>query len=554
MNYIEKLQEIGINITTTGRTICPECSSERKKSNDKCLSVTFKEDGIAYHCFNCNFSGVVPYEERTRVRQIKSYTRPEKAVTKKSDLELIQYVKTRGISEDTIRKYDVQLSQNGNIVFNYYKHGELVNKKARDFAKTKFLQDKNTEQVFYGMDLIEDTNELVIVEGEFDVLAFEEGGIKAVSIPNGGNDGKLECIENCWGWLKQFETFILAVDNDVVGKILEENLVKRLGKAKCKTVDFSVYSKEDGSKVKDANDLLLVDKNALKDLIANAKFIPIDCVVTFGAVRKQILDFYHNGYSTGYSTGWKSIDKIFKIQTGRLMITTGMPTRGKSFWSDNLLFNLTKQYGWRHLILSLENNIENHFTRFASMLTEKGFKKKDHKGYFDNYISEKEVNQAIDYFDEYIYRLEIDRLWTVDDIIQEAEILVKRFGIKTLTIDPYNRLANDFKDREDRYVGQILSKLSMFAKTADIFINFIAHPKKMKERDSIPNAYDISGSADWYNMADYLLVIHRERKEGKLENRPKIIIQKVKDFCLGDPSGGTVEMNYNVVKFKIEDL
>ena len=172
--------------------------------------MSFLDEGVKYHCFNCNFSGVVPYEERQKVRQIKSYTRPQQAITKEADNELVDYAKSRGISEDTIRKYNVQLSQNGNIVFNYYKYGELVNKKARDFKKTLFLQDKNAEQVFYGMDLVEDTKELIIVEGEWDSLAFAEAGIQAVSVPNGGNDSKLECIENCWGWLKQFETFILA--------------------------------------------------------------------------------------------------------------------------------------------------------------------------------------------------------------------------------------------------------------------------------------------------------------------------------------------------------
>jgi hypothetical protein len=64
--------------------------------------------------------------------------------------------------------------------------------------------------------------------------------------------------------------------------------------------------------------------------------------------------------------------------------------------------------------------------------------------------------------------------------------------------------------------------------------------------------YSISGSSDWYNMADYGLIIHRERLEnGELENKPKVIISKIKDFSLGDPSGGEISLLFK--NHKLQD-
>lgn len=125
-------------------------------------------------------------------------------------------------------------------------------------------------------------------------------------------------------------------------------------------------------------------------------------------------------------------------------------------------------------------------------------------------------------------------------------MMVKRHGIKTLVIDPYNRLKNEFKDREDKYIGQILSKLCMLCKKLGILIVFVAHPKKPDD-DEAPTMYAISGSGDWYNMADYGIIVHRERDEEskELKNEPQIIVAKIKNFSLGNPSGGVVTLKYN---------
>ena len=85
----------------------------------------------------------------------------------------------------------------------------------------------------------------------------------------------------------------------------------------------------------------------------------------------------------------------------------------------------------------------------------------------------------------------------------------------------------------------------MLAKRLNILVIFVAHPKK-PDGEKMPNMYSISGSGDWYNMADYGIIIHRDRDEkGNLSNTPTIFIEKVKNFFLGSPSGGSITLRYD---------
>lgn len=536
MEYLAKLRELGITADKSGKYTCPKCSAQRKNKTDKCLSVTYGQEAVLFKCHNCDFSGSVFY--RSKYEYKKHYKKPEMPKLKDDKQAIYDYFAKRGISKEIVDRYQVGINDKKEIIFPYFKNNELVNLKYRTNlgnGKKTFRQESDTEKTFWGMDLVKNNKQVVICEGEVDVLSLAEVGIEAVSVPQGASENKLECIDNCWDWLNQFESYILAVDNDEPGDKLKANLLKRLDKYKCKVVNFAQF--------KDANEVLISNTEDLIKIIFNAEYIKPDGVINFYDCVDDIVLFKQQGFTKGYSTGWESIDKYFTIKTGYLMIVTGYPSRGKSYFIDNLDYNLSKNYGIKHLIASFENTNANHFARFASMHNEKPFINLDNEEFSNTY----------DFIANNFYRLDIDRQWSIDEIIEATEQAVRKYGIKTLTIDPYNRLSNDFKDREDKYIGSILSKLSMTAKKLDILIKFIAHPKK-PDGEKKPSMYSISGSPDWYNMADYGIIVHRERGEdGKLINMPEITIAKVKDFNIGDPSGGEVELEYIPSRYKLFD-
>ena len=532
MNYRHELQRLGITLDSSGKQTCPECSNSRHDKSDKCLSVTYGQEGVLYNCHHCGWHGVVFYNTYKTADKSKVYTRPSKPNKSSNDLWLYSYFSNRKISAGILKKYYISANENNEIQSPYYKNGELVNIKYRtnlDNGKKTFRQEKDAEKTFYGMDLVDKTKPLIIVEGEMDVLALAEQGIYAVSVPQGGSDKKLECIENCFDFIDQFDGYIIAVDNDTVGDTLKNNLLSRLNKDKCSIVNWGKY--------KDANEALIAGEN-LQEFIDKASLINPDGVVSYIDKFDSIYKSIFEEDKEFYSTGWRKLDRLVKIRLGYLMVVTGYPSRGKSTFVNNLLINLTKKYGFKHLIASFESTPESSYIELLEMYKQKPLSILK--------LNKEEIFDDFETISEHFIRLDTGRQWTIDEIVDKTEMMVKRHGIQTLVIDPYNRLKNEFKDREDKYIGQILSKLCMLSKKLGILIIFVAHPKKPDD-DEAPTMYAISGSGDWYNMADYGIIVHRERDENtkELKNEPQIIVAKIKNFSLGNPSGGVATLEYN---------
>lgn len=541
MEYREKLVQLGITLNKTGKQLCPRCSASRKNKTDKCLSVTFSDDAVLYKCHNCEWSGVVYY--RDKYEKKRDFKRPAVPVVSKNKQALYDYFQKRGISGQTLDKYKVSINDKKQIIFPYFKNGELVNVKYRTNlgnGKKTFTQEADTEKTLFGMDEVPaDVQTLIWVEGECDVLAFAQQGIfNVVSIPQGASENKLECIENCFEFIEKFDSHIIAVDNDRAGDKLKSNLLNRLGKSKCKVVNWRQY--------KDANEAL-IGGESLQSYIEEAQFLNPDGIVNFYDAFDDVYRFNYESDQNYYATGWYALDEILYLKTGYLMIVTGYPSRGKTTFVDNMLVNLSERYGLKHLIASFESITASHYNTLLEMHCKRPLYELKQE---DLILNQDNFSFVADHF----YRFNVDRIWTVDEICERAELAVKRYGVKTLVIDPYNRLNNNYTEREDKYIGSILSKLSMLAKKLDILVIFVAHPKKPDD-EKMPTMYSISGSGDWYNMADYGIIVHRERDQytKKLGNAPQVCVAKVKNFVLGNPSGGTITLHYNSRKRILEN-
>ena len=541
-DYRSKLLDLGITATRDGKYFCPRCHQERTNKSDKSLSIKFEYDRVLYKCHHCGWTGVVFMEERSNFIPKKTYRKPEPPSERDTKENLYKYFEKRHIPKDVVDYYGVGINDKKEMIFKYTRDGELVNIKYRTNlgnGKKSFRQEKDTESILFGMDQVTQREYIILTEGEIDVLSWMAVGLEAVSVPNGACEKNLTWLENCYDWLKNFETYYICGDNDEAGQKMVENLSNRLDKTRIKLIRFN-QPKDD------VNTVLCRDKDELIDIFSNARYLDIPGITCFSANEDSILDYFNNGYKNGASTGWWNLDQLFTIKKGYLMIVTGYPSRGKSYFTDNLLFNLSKKDGWKHLVCSFENTLENHFARFASFFLGKKFNKFE--------MNEDEVKKAIRFFNDKIYRIELDRMWDIDNLIEQLEYAVRRFGVDTFTIDPYNRLDRPNTDREDKYIGEMLAKLTMAAKRLNVLIIFVAHPKKPQEKGKAPTMYDISGSADWYNMADYGIIIHRERKDdGSLENNLRVIVEKVKDFQLGNPAGVEVHLIFNRNNYRLEE-
>ena len=243
----------------------------------------------------------------------------------------------------------------------------------------------------------------------------------------------------------------------------------------------------------------------------------------------------------------RSIDSIGVVDTYDLEVQDThnylasnvlLSNSGKSEFIDEIAECLNMRYGWRFAYFSPENApLAYHASKLIEKFTGKKFSKES--------LKYGEYKQVKEHLETNFYFISPADNFRVDTILEKAKFLVRRKGIKALVIDPYNRLESQQGNRnETQYISELLDKLTNFAQINDILVVLMAHPTKQpKNRDGIieaPTLYDISGSANFYNKADFGIVVHRNR----LENYVEVHVQKVKFRHLGEV--GMCKFKYNL--------
>jgi len=535
------------------REVCHNCSHDRKKKNEKCLAIN-GETG-AYVCHHCGDSGILNTHKTYTKKEKVQYNRPTLSNTTDLSDETLQWFSTRGITQDVIkrnkitqkREYMPQVSKERQVIcFNYYREGELINVKYRDGEKN-FKQVKNAEKIFYGVDDINDCSEVLIVEGEMDKLAMEVAGyINCVSVPDGApNPGtknfnnKFSYLDNCWEYFEDKERIYLCTDNDVNGRVLLEEISRRLGRERCFIVRLP-----DG--VKDANEMLLKKGPiGISQAISNAEPYPVDGVFTVHSEKEYMIDVFNNGKKKGLTTGYSVLNNHYTLRTSELDVWTGIPGSGKTMMALQIMLNASVMYGWKWGVFSPENYpIGDLFDTLAEM-------------YIGN-TSDLDVGDrmnihdyetAINFLHEHFFAIYPEDDFSLDNILSKFKHLVMRYGIKGCLLDPFNQLDHNFKGKDETtYIGECLTKIRRFEQVNDLKFIIIAHPRKM-DRDERggykqPTAYDISGSQNWFNKADNVICIHRNDSMDISNTSVKFTVQKVKfQKLVGVP--GEEELKYD---------
>lgn len=520
---------------------CPECSLDRKHKKAKSFSWnTNKNTG---YCQNCQVSFVPEKEKRE-----KEYKLPEwKNITELSDGALSWFT-GRGISQETIKSMRVYTSTSFMpqvekevrvICYPYFRGDVLVNVKYRDIDKN-FRLESGAELIYWNHDCILTNESVVIVEGEMDLLACFEAGVKnVISVPNGASKGSaMDYIDNSIELFDKVKKVILCVDQDGPGLTLRNELSRRYGIERCYIVNLQ--------DCKDANEYLLkYSGHELHNRINEAEPIPMSGIVSLKEIYADCRSLYLDGMKPGLKIGISEIDALVTWETKRLLIVTGIPTHGKSEAVDEIVTRLNVMHGWKAGYFSPENfPIKYHVRKFISRVSGKECSPQK--------LESEEFDFTYDYIEENIHFIYPEESHTIESILDRALFLVKRYGIKIFIIDPWNKIEHrrERGESETEYIGRVLDMLQVFAQKHDILMVLVAHPTKMKKDDRdqfiMPSMYDISGSSNFYAKADYGLIVYRDFNLGVVVwNFPK-----VKFKHLGD--GGQSILKYNWINGRYE--
>jgi len=530
---------------------CPTCQSEKQRKGDTSIQINHAEGfGKCFRCESLTFR-----EDESKEVKNKQYKLPVQTWKNHTELSdnLVKHIEsTRKINQHTLNAMNIteemfyqpkKGKEVNNLVFNYFEKDVLVNKKYRDSQKN-FTQSSGTRSIFYNINASIGENEVWITEGEFDVMALHQIGIKnAISVPNGANDNDDYWI-NSKEYLRDVKKFIIAVDMDEKGKSLRDKISQRLGRYRCEFVEW---------KGKDANDDLI--SGDLRESVKGRTRFPVSGTFSVSDLKSGILDLYDNGLPDtlkpkGYY--FREFRDCFSMMRGQLTVGTGIPSHGKSNFTDWLVLNLIKDHDMKGSWFSPEHSpMKLYHTNLMEKVVGRNFWKDTQttqgvapritKPEIDAY--EKWANEKI-----YLTGAEGSTLPTWDWILEKFKEQMISYGIDIFVIDAFNKVILPKGNKIDM-INEVLTKLTHFAQSNNVLIILVAHPTKMYKNDEgiydVPDLYSVSGSADFRNQTHNGFTIYRswEDQEKGIEEGTTFYNMKTK-YNFQGKIGSAVDFNY----------
>ena len=498
---------------------CPICD---KGKNDTALSVNISE-GKAI-CHRCESVSIRDKKEDEVInydlppQQWQNYTNISDKVVKWFRDE--RKISQRTLIECKITEQKIYFPQKQKelnaICFNYFDDDVLVSTKFRSGDKD-FTQSANTKKIFYGINDIKYSDEIIIVEGEIDKLSFWEADIKnVISVPNGAND--LDLFKD--NPIFDNKKIVIAVDTDKNGVKLEEGIIEIFGESNCYKIQFP-------DDCKDANDVLqkynhLKLSHTYESKVKYSVLKIKDYVFDMRIVNSQMNDFLDGKIKKGFKSGIEVLDNHFVFKKNEFYVLTGKKGSGKTTINQAL-----------QIIGSVSNNL---IWVVAFQENDKWAMKLNYMNYLlgdyakDVKTQDPEKYQIVsDWVDKHFYFLKVESIKEALDVTKTMieDLNIDVYGV---LLDPINSFKSGFKDSGNGYAdgkNDALELLNFTLKTCSVFLN--QHPTISAQRqDGAVSSYQ--GEGGWFlNKASFIYVINRDK--GSSDN--ELIVESVRNMHTG---------------------
>lgn len=455
----------------------------------------------------------------------------------------IEYMLSRGISEETTRKYEitVQKEHENILVFPFF--DEKSNLQFIKYRKTDFdkLKDKNKEwcesnckPILFGMKQCNDKfDRLVITEGQIDSMSVASSGIEnAVSVPTGAKG--FTWFPNCWDWITKFKEIVVFGDFENGHMSLLDEIKMRL-KCIIKAVRFDDYKG-----CKDANEILQkYGIESVKHAVENAEILPMAHVIKASSVKKVDINAIEK-----CPTGIDSIDKTLcgGLPFGSLILVAGKRGDGKSTFANGLICSAINT-GYNSMVYSGELTNEHVVSWIDMQLAGPQHAIAEQNSFYETYyrIGDDIKKQLSNWYDDSLYLYDANstkRKTEKIDLVNIIDEATSRYGIRVVLIDNLmTAITLDPEHNSNKYDKQadFANDLAELARTKNLIIILVAHRRKTMfattdENDEVSGASEISNAASVvinYNRGkgteeepfpeeDRLVTISKNRLTGKL--------------------------------------
>lgn len=447
----------------------------------------------------------------------------------------------RGIAEYFMEQAGYRVAYNPSTrepmayCFPRYREGKLVAYKIKDLQTGSYYAvGDGKDHDLQGME-VEGGNKLVIVvEGELDaaaarqMLAAKGKSYTVVSLPNGAQS---KITESNFLYLSQFETIMLATDQDTPGTDAANRLCEMFEVSKCKRVTFSE---------KDANDMLLADKgDEFFNAINNAQTMTAAGMVMSEDTWDQVLSDYRTVMEgISYMDYMPELNKmVYGIRFGELDTFTSGSGSGKTQFLRELQYHLAINNGVKVGVMSLEEPLVDTAVGQMSIAADMPL----HLPEIRQNISDADLKQ---YWEEtygtgqYAVYDHFGSL-TDDTLINKIRYMASGLGCKAIILDHLSIVISEYAQAGDerKAIDEIMTKLKRLTQELGIWIGLVVHLRKANgtpfELGAVPSVDDLRGSGGIKQLSNQVIALSRNQQHSDPLKRNTTLVTVLKSRYTG---------------------
>ena len=228
----------------------------------------------------------------------------------------------------------------------------------------------------------------------------------------------------------------------------------------------------------------------------------------------DLVKYFGEEIHSGKSLGWVKTEDKFRVRASELTILTGVSGHGKSMWLSQVVLSMMKQ-NTKCLIASLEMR---PVLTLARMVTQALGSPEP----TDDYIR-KFCERAKDKL--YIY--DQTGVTTSKDMIATLHYGKYILGVDIFIIDSLVKL-DDVSEESLDAQRKVTNSLAVIARDLQVSIFLVAHSRKLKSEQEVPDATDLMGSSHIRNLCDNIICVWRNREKEKLVEVGKTLEAELK--------------------------
>lgn len=464
---------------------CPKC---RKKGEDTTGDNLVVFDDGHKHCFACN------YQEQLNDRG--SYDVLELGYT-------YQYVPHRGITEGTMRHYDVQTKVDAEgspkeVLFNWGSQGQI-----RDFREKKFraVGDSEALQLFGQDKFTQGQSKVVtITEGAYDAMATYQmlGGTSPVVAVRSAASARKDC-EKARDWLNSFDKIVLVFDSDKPGieATRETALLFDVNKIHVVTLTH-----------KDPNDYLMKGEvDEFRQSWNNAKaWLPKNIIATYSDIEQALSK--DDAPSIGTYPFARLNEMLYGIRSAELVLFLAQEKVGKTEVLRAIEHHLLKTTDHNMAVIHLEEQEKRSIQGLA------GYELKAPVHLPDSGYSNSDILSAYKKLTKRDGRCHFYTHFGSDDpdlILDTIRYLVTVRHCKFLFLDHITMLVTGFEgDDERKKLDYMSTRLAMMTRNLDFTLFLVSH---------VNDDGKARGSRNIAKVADHILFLERDTEAASIDER-----------------------------------